>query len=104
MENIEKVKDAFKKFKNGTIVFEKEEGEKIHFFILDSDGNGLKTSVDAKLLESYGGKEDELVSSLDYSDLTLEDIEFFKLGKKAYTLTDQGTIVMLKKYIYKITG
>lgn len=104
MENIEKVKDAFKKIKDGTIVFEKEEGEKIHFFILDSNGDGLKTSIDANLLESYSGKEDELVSFLEYSDLTPEDVEFFNLGKKAYTLTDQGTIVTLKKYIYKITG
>ncbi|OHW62949.1 hypothetical protein EUAN_07330 [Andreesenia angusta] len=104
MENTEKVKDAFKKIKNGTVVFEKEEGNTVHFFILDSEGNGFKTSVDSNLLESHSGSEEELASSLDYSALTLEDIEFFKLGKKVYTLTDQGTIVALKKYIYKITG
>jgi hypothetical protein len=104
MELIEKTKDSLKKVKNGTIVFEKEDGEKLHFFILDSDGMGFKTEIEAKVLEEYEGKEDELVSSLEYSSLTAEDIEFFNLQKRAYTLLDQGALVALKKYIYRTVG
>lgn len=104
MENIEKAVYSLKKIKDANIVFEKEDGENVYFFILNSNGEGFKTSVALKTIADSDGKEDELVSSLEYSVATAEDIEFFNLRKRVYTLLDQGAVVTLKKYINRIAG
>lgn len=101
-DKIERLKDAIRAEKNGMVVFEREDGEMVHYFLLTLDKEGLRTEILRSELESTDDI-DSLLSKLSYREVDVEGVDFFNLNKRAYTL-DQSMVITLKKYINTITG
>lgn len=99
---IERLKDAIRAEKNGIVVFEREDGDAVHYFILTLEKEGLRTEISKSELEATGDME-ALLNKLSYRQVDGEGVEFFNLNKRAYTL-DQSTVITLKKYINTIVG